>query len=52
MVFTSLALISLMIAVMFAALGAWLILPFAGLEAFALYVTFRSEEHTSELQSH
>lgn len=39
-VFASLALISLMIAVVFAALGAWLILPFAGLEAFALYVTF------------
>ena len=39
-VFGSLALISLMIAVVFAALGAWLILPFAGVEAFALYLTF------------
>jgi uncharacterized membrane protein len=27
--------------VVFAALGAWLILPFAGLEAMALYVAFR-----------
>lgn len=40
-VFTSLAVISLVVAVAFAALGAWLILPFAGLEAFALYLAYR-----------
>lgn len=39
-VFGSLAGFSLMIAVVFAALGAWLILPFAGLEAMALYLAF------------
>lgn len=39
-VFASLALISLVIAVVFAALGAWLILPFAGLEACALYLVY------------
>lgn len=33
----SLAVISLTVAVVFSALGAWLILPFAGLEAAALY---------------
>jgi len=38
--FASLALVSLIIAVVFAALGAWLILPFAGLEAIALYLAF------------
>lgn len=39
-VFSSLAVISLMIAGAFAMLGAWLILPFAGLEAVALYLTY------------
>lgn len=39
-VFASLALVSLVIAVVFAALGAWLILPFAGLEVIALYLAF------------
>ncbi|HTE14564.1 MAG TPA: DUF2244 domain-containing protein [Burkholderiales bacterium] len=39
-VFGSLAAFSLMVAVVFAALGAWLILPFAGLEAMALYLAF------------
>jgi uncharacterized membrane protein len=29
-----------MVAVVFSALGAWLILPFAGLEAMALYLAF------------
>lgn len=32
--------VSLMVAVVFAALGAWLILPFAGLEVIALYLAF------------
>ena len=36
----SLAAFSLMVAVVFSALGAWLILPFAGLEAMALYLAF------------
>jgi len=40
-VFTSLAVISLGVAVAFAALGAWLILPFAGAEALALYGAYR-----------
>ena len=40
LVFAVLAGISLVIAVVFAALGAWLILPFAGLEAFALYLAY------------
>jgi uncharacterized membrane protein len=39
-VFTSLALVALLVAVVFAVLGAWLILPFAGLEAVALYLAF------------
>lgn len=39
-VFTSLAVITLTIAVVFAALGAWLILPFAGLEAVALILAY------------
>ena len=39
-VFASLACFTLMVAVVFAALGAWLILPFAGIEAIALYLTF------------
>lgn len=40
LVFGSLAVFSLMVAVVFAALGAWLILPFAGLEAMALYLAY------------
>ena len=40
-VFGSLAVFPLLVAVVFAALGAWLILPFAGLEAMALYLAFR-----------
>ena len=36
----SLAAFSLAVAVVFSALGAWLILPFAGLEALALYWAF------------
>lgn len=39
-VFGSLAGFSLLVAVVFSALGAWLILPFAGLEAMALYLAF------------
>ena len=39
-VFGFLAGFSLMVALVFAALGAWLILPFAGLEAVALYLAF------------
>ncbi len=39
-VFGSLAAFSLTVAVVFSALGAWLILPFAGLEAMALYLAF------------
>ena len=39
-VFGSLAAFSLLVAVVFAAHGAWLILPFAGLEAMALYLAF------------
>lgn len=38
--FGSLAAFSLIVAVVFSALGAWLILPFAGLEAMALYLAF------------
>jgi uncharacterized membrane protein len=38
--FGSLAAFSLLVAVAFSALGAWLILPFAGLEAMALYLAF------------
>lgn len=38
--FGSLAAFSLMVAVVFSALGAWLILPFAGLEAAALYLAY------------
>ena len=38
--FGSLALFSLLVAATFAAFGAWLILPFAGLEAVALYLAF------------
>ena len=40
-VFGSLACVSLMIAVAFALLGAWLILPFAGLEIAALALVLR-----------
>jgi uncharacterized membrane protein len=39
-VFGSLAGFSLLVAVVFSALGAWLILPFAGIEAMALYLAF------------
>ncbi len=39
-IFGSLATFSLVVAVGFAAHGAWLILPFAGLEAMALYLAF------------
>jgi uncharacterized membrane protein len=39
--FGSLAAFSLIVAVVFSALGAWLILPFAGLEAVALYFAYR-----------
>jgi uncharacterized membrane protein len=39
--FGSLAAFSLIVAVVFSALGAWLILPFAGLEALALYGAYR-----------
>lgn len=39
--FGSLAAFSLLVAVVFSALGAWLILPFAGLEALVLYWAFR-----------
>lgn len=38
--FGFLALFSLVVATVFAALGAWLILPFAGIEAMALYLAF------------
>lgn len=51
-VFGTMAGISLLIAVVFAALGAWLILPFAGLEALALFATYcwiRRHAHDSEL---
>jgi uncharacterized membrane protein len=43
-VFWFAALVSGLIAVGFAAFGAWLILPFAGLELAALYVAFRQFE--------
>jgi len=43
-VFWFLALVSGLIAVSFAALGAWLILPFAGLELAALYAALRQFE--------
>lgn len=36
------AFVSLMIATVWAAMGAWLVLPFAGLELGALYLAFRS----------
>ena len=38
--FGFLAVFSLVVATVFAALGAWLILPFAGLEAFVLYLAY------------
>lgn len=40
LVFAALAGVSLVIAAVFAAFGAWLILPFAGVEAFALYLAY------------
>ena len=40
LVFATLAALTLGIAAAFAALGAWLILPFAGLEALALGAAF------------
>ena len=40
LVFGLLALFSLVVATVFAALGAWLILPFAGIEAFVLYLAY------------
>lgn len=36
------AFVSLMIATVWSAMGAWLVLPFAGLELAALYIAFRS----------
>jgi uncharacterized membrane protein len=39
-VFGSLAGFSILVAVVFSALGAWLILPFAGIEAMALYLAY------------
>ena len=51
-VFGSLAAFSLLIAVVFSALGAWLILPFAGLEAMALYWAFRwVKRHAQDSES-
>jgi uncharacterized membrane protein len=44
----SLAGFSLMVAVVFSALGAWLILPFAGLEAMALYWVFSWVRHHAQ----
>lgn len=38
--FGSLAIFSLIVAVVFAAYGAWLVLPFAGLEVMALYLAY------------
>jgi uncharacterized membrane protein len=51
-VFASLAAFSLIVAVVFAALGAWLILPFAGLEAMALYLAFSwAARHSDDSES-
>jgi uncharacterized membrane protein len=47
-VFWSVAVVSVLIASAFAAAGAWLILPFAGLELAALYVAFRQFERDCE----
>jgi len=41
LVFALLAALAMAIAAVFAALGAWLILPFAGLEMLVLYLAFR-----------
>ena len=50
--FASLAAFSLVVAVVFAALGAWLILPFAGLEAVALYLAFSwAARHSDDSES-
>jgi uncharacterized membrane protein len=51
-VFGSLAGFSLLVAVVFSALGAWLILPFAGLEAMALYLAFSwVQRHAQDSES-
>lgn len=47
-VVSSLAGFSLTVAVMFSMLGAWLILPFAGLEAMALYWAYRWVGHHAQ----
>lgn len=50
--FACLAAFSLLVAVVFAALGAWLILPFAGLEAMALYLAFSwAARHSEDSES-
>jgi uncharacterized membrane protein len=50
--FGFLAVFSLFVATVFAALGAWLILPFAGLEAFALYLAFAwVRRHAQDMES-
>ena len=52
LVFAALAGFSLVIAVVFAAFGAWLILPFAGVEAFALYLAYAwLSRHASDSES-
>jgi uncharacterized membrane protein len=47
LVLGSLLLLSFLISLVFALLGAWLILPFAGLEMLAVYAAFRCLERRS-----
>ncbi len=48
----SLATISLVISLAFAVQGAWMILPFAGLEVLAIYLAFRClERHAGDFES-
>jgi len=48
----ALAAVSLMVAVVFSALGAWMILPFAGLEAAGLFWAYRwVERHAQDSES-
>lgn len=51
LVFVLVFVVSLGIAVAFAILGAWLILPFAGLEMALLYLAFRDvERHAADYE--
>lgn len=48
----SLAIIALVISLAFAVQGAWMVLPFAGLETLAVYLAFRClERHAGDFES-